>query len=157
MSKKTQGTQLYIVDPADDSVITVACATSMNAGGNPADQLDDTCLEDQDRKYKKGLRTPGQAAITINADPSIASHKRLHELSQDDTIDNLQMAIGWSDGTDAPTVDSNGDFVFPTTRSWLSFEGYIVDFPFDFQMNSLVASNIPVQRSGKAILTAKIA
>ncbi|WNQ02418.1 phage tail tube protein, partial [Pseudomonas aeruginosa] len=27
------------------------------------------CLSDTSRKYKKGLRTPGQATLGINADP----------------------------------------------------------------------------------------
>lgn len=157
MSKLTQGTQVYFIDPADDSVVTVECATSFNPGGAPADQIEDTCLEATDRSYKRGLRTPGQATLTINADPTNDSHVRLHELSEDDTVDNIKWAVGWSDGSNAPTVDSNGDWVLPTGRTWFDFEGYVADFPFDFQLNAVVTSQISIQRSGGATWTKKAA
>jgi hypothetical protein len=34
-------------------------------GGNPADQIEDTCHERSARTYKKGLRTPGAATVTL--------------------------------------------------------------------------------------------
>ena len=148
MAVLTQGTQVYFIDPADDSVVTVQCATSFNPGGAPADQIEDTCLESTARTYKRGLRTPGQATLTINADPTNASHIRLHELSEDDTVDNVKWAVGFSDGTAPPTVDSNGDFVLPTTRTFYTFDGYVADFPFDFQFNSVVTTDVSIQRSG---------
>ncbi len=149
-SISTQGTQLYFIDPADDSVVAVDCMLTANPGGAPADQLDDTCLEDRSgyRTFKRGLRTPGQAAISINADPRNASHVRLFELSQGVADDNLQFALGWSDGIAPPTVDTNGNFNIPTSRTWFMFEGYVADFPFDFQVNALVTSDVSVQRSG---------
>ena len=45
------------------------CATTFTPGGNPADQIEDTCLSDTSRSYKPGLRTPGQATLGLNADP----------------------------------------------------------------------------------------
>jgi hypothetical protein len=156
MSILTQGTQVYTIDPDSRELITVECATAFNPGGNPADQLEDTCLENFERTYKPGLRTPGQASLSINADPSNASHIRLYELSTTNPPPQLPWAIGWSDGTDAPQVDSNGNFNLPTTRTWFSFEGYISDFPFDFQLNSIVASDIAIQRSGASAWTKKV-
>lgn len=159
MSMLTQGSKLYVIDPEDDSVLAVDCMTNFNPGGSPADQIEDTCMEDTTgtRTYKRGLRTPGQAAITINADPRVASHVRLFELSQgvDDTV--LQWALGWSDGTAAPTVDTNGNFNLPTSRTWFTFGGYVADFPFDFQLNALVTSAVSVQRSGAGVWVPKAA
>lgn len=157
MSKLSQGTQLYFVDPDDDSIFEVECPTSFNPGGNPAAQLDDTCLGDTTAKYKPGLRQPGQGTIAINADPTYASHIRLHELSQTDPSPVLKWVLGWSDGIGIPPtgVDSAGDFVLPTTRTWYEFSGYLSDFPFDFQLNTLVTSQVPIQRSGPAAWTPK--
>lgn len=148
MAVLTQGTQVYFIDPADSSVVTVQCATSFNPGGAPADQIEDTCLESTARTYKRGLRTPGQATLTINADPANTSHVRLHELSEDDTVASVKWAVGFSDGTAPPTVDSNGAFVLPTTRTFYTFDGYVADFPFDFQLNAVVTTDVSIQRSG---------
>lgn len=152
MSKLTQGTQIYVLDPSDDSVLAIECATNFNPGGNPKAQIEDTCLESAARTYKPGMATPGQATITINADPTNASHIRLFELSQssDEADQNLQFAVGWSDGVAPPTVDSNGNFNFPATRTWFAFGGYVSDFPFDFALNAVVTSQVTVQRSGPA-------
>lgn len=148
MSKLTQGTQIYFIDPDDQSVVVVECATAFNPGGSPADQIEDTCLESQARTYKRGLRTPGQATLTINADPDNASHVRLFELSESDDDVDVKFAVGWSDGSDAPEADSDGDWDLPDTRSWFTFEGYVADFPFDFQLNSVVTTQVAIQRSG---------
>lgn len=109
MSILSQGTQIYFIDPegTEPTIVAVECATSFTPGGAPADQIEDTCLESTTRTYKRGLRTPGQATITINADPMNSSHIRLHELSEDDTIASLKWAVGWSDGTAAPTINDS--------------------------------------------------
>ena len=157
MSILTQGSKLYMIDPADDSLLPIDCVTAFNPGGAPADQLEDTCMEDVSgvRSYKRGLKTPGQAAITLNIDPANASHVRLYELSEGIANQNLKFALGWSDGTAAPTVDSNSDFNLPNTRTWFTFEGYVADFPFDFQLNALVTGDISIQRSGPGVWVPK--
>lgn len=156
MSVLSQGTKVYFIDPANNALVTVECATAFNPGGNPADQLEDTCLEDFERSYKPGLRTPGTASLSINADPASASHVRIYDLSQENPPPTVQWAIGWSDGTAAPVVDSNGTFNLPTTRTWFTFDGYVSDFPFDFQLNSIVASDITIQRSGASAWVKKV-
>lgn len=160
MSILTQGTHVYMVDPDFDSngpgIMRVECATSFNPGGNPADQLEDTCLEDTDRRYKAGLRTPGQATLTINADSSYASHVRMFEMSQANPSPVVKWAIGWANGTDAPEIDSSGELVLPDSRTWFTFEGYVSDFPFDFQQNAFVTGNVTIQRSGGAAWIPKV-
>ena len=157
MSVLTQGTNIYFVHPTTYAVTLVDCATSFSPGGSPSDQIEDTCLEDTTRSYKGGLRTPGQASLGINADPANASHILMHTLSETDPQPVLQWVVGWSDGTAAPTADTNGNWDgFPTTRTWFSFEGYISDFPFDFTQNTVVTSTVSIQRSGTSTWTAKV-
>jgi len=137
----------------NDSVIVVGCFTSIDGVTNPADQIDVTCLSAADRTFIAGMNSPGTKTFEINVDPTDASHVRLHELKGT----TLKWAIGWSDavGTD-PTVDSSGDFVLPTTRTWLDYEGFITDYPFSFAVNSVVKSSISVQISGAITFTPKV-
>lgn len=154
MAILAQGTQIYALvpsatTPGEHEVMAIECATTFSPGGAPADQIETTCLESTSREYMPGLRTPGQASIGINADPRNASHIRLHQLSETDPSPVLKFAVGWSDGTEPPTLDANGDdFELPTTRTWFVFEGYVSDFPFDFASNTVVTSTVTVQRSG---------
>lgn len=114
MAILAQGTQIYALVPSAANpslfeVMEVECATAFNPGGNPADQVEVTCLSDRVRKYLRGLRTPGQASLTLNVDPRNASHVRLHQLSEDDSIESIRWVVGWSDGTDiVPTVGVAG-------------------------------------------------
>jgi len=152
MALKTQGTNLYAIDPADDSVIVVGCVTTITGISAARDQIETTCLEAQARSYEAGMLTPGAANFGINVDPSDPSHVRLHELYV--SGDTLKWTVGLADGTAAPTVTA-GEFVLPTTRSWISFEGYISDFPFDFALSAVVASTVALQVSGFPVLTPK--
>lgn len=156
MSVLTQGTQVYFIDPDTLAVTAVQCATALNPGGQPADQIEDTCLESFVRSYKKGLRTPGQAALTMNADPQNTSHVRLHALSEENLDRSIKWAVGWSDGTAAPTADSDGNFILPNTRTWFTFDGYVSDFPLDFAQNTIVVTAATIQRSGGSTWTPKV-
>ena len=113
MSILTQGTQVYSLVPpltgtGPRTVMEVECATAFNPGGSPKEQIEDTCLSSKERTYKPGLRTPGQASLTVNADPNNASHIRLHQMSEADGDTTVKWAVGWSDGTAAPTVAASG-------------------------------------------------
>lgn len=154
MAKKAQGTEVYFVDPVGDVVTKVFCATAVTGLTAARDQIETTCLDSQARTYEAGLATPGAAQITIAADPSDDSHIRLHELYVDGT--SVPWAIGWSDGLGIPPTsgDSSG-FVLPATRSWVTFDGYISDFPFEFALNSMVTSTMAVQVSDFPVWTPK--
>lgn len=163
MAILTQGTQVYVLaptaaDPEVFEVLEIECATAFTPGGNPADQIETTCLSDTVRSYLRGLRTPGQASLSINADPRNESHVRLHELSEDDTIEDLAWAVGWSDGTGiAPTLTVDGDdWELPEGRTWFTFRGYVSDFPFDFAANTVVTTAATIQRSGGSAWIRKV-
>jgi len=153
MSILSQGTNVYVLDPNDGTpaVMRIECATSLSPGGDPSDQIEDTCLEAFERSYKAGLRTPGQATMGINADPDNESHLTLYDLSRQNPAPVLKFAVGWSDGTDAPTLNVGEDgFELPATRTWFTFQGYIADFPFDFAQNTVVTTEVSIQRSGNS-------
>lgn len=148
MAVKSQGTQLYFIDPADDTIVEVACITELTGLSQSRDQIETTCLSDNERSYEAGLATPGVANFGIYTDPAEPSHIRLQQLAVAGT--NIEWAAGWSDGIGIPPtgVSSGGEFVLPTTRTWLTFNGYISDFPFEFAQNSVVSSNLGIQTSG---------
>lgn len=159
MSILTQGTQVFLLDPGIGgagplAVLEVKGVTAFNPGGNPADEIEDTPLSERNsKKFKRGLRTPGQASVTVSADPRESSHLRLFQMaesnSESDEGNSVKWAVGWADGTSVPTLNTDGDdFELPEDRTWFSFEGYVSDFPFDFSGNTIVTTAATVKRSG---------
>lgn len=154
MAIKTQGTMLYTIDPANDAVLVVGCVINIDGIDTTLEQLETTCLESPARTYIAGLATPGAASFQINFDPADASHVRLHELKVAGTT--LEWAVGFSDGTATPTVDSNANFNLPTTRSWINFDGFMNSYPFTFALNAVVTSTVGIQISGEPIIQKKV-
>lgn len=155
MSIKAQGTQLYFIDPDTEEVVEVECITELTGLSQSRTQIDVSCMRDNEAQYEAGRAEPGQANFGIFPDPREASHLRLKELANEGTT--LEWAAGWSDGVDiAPSgVESGGTFDLPATRTWLTFRGYISDFPFEFAQNAVVTSNLGIQTSGPTIWIAK--
>lgn len=149
---KTQGTQLYTIDPEDDSLIKIECVTSIDGIDTAIEQIETTCLESSARTYEAGLATPGAASFGINVDPKNPTHVRLHQLKTAGVT--LPWALGWSETVDSdPTIDTNGNFNLPTNRSWLLFEGFMNSYPFTFAQNAVVQSTVGIQVSGEPVLT----
>lgn len=157
MTIRSQGTDLFAIDPADGSLLDVGCITSIDGIDTAIDQIETTCLNNLTRTYEAGLATPGAATFGLQFDPADTAHIRLHQLKTSGTT--LQWVIGFSDGTVNPTVgtDSAGDdeFVLSPTRSWLSFEGYMNSYPFTFGLNTMVTSTVGIQVSGEPVLIPK--
>lgn len=150
MSKSTRGTQIY-VKLANTSggydMLKVGCPTGLTGLGGAASKTDDTCLDDDEMKYKAGMPDPGPVAIPINFDQDIISHRQLRALFRSQAV--VTWVIGGSDGKDIPpTVSGIGVITYPTTRTYWSFDGYVADFPIDFAINQLQKSAMSVQRSG---------
>ena len=157
MAIKTQGTQIYAIDPDTGAVIEVDCAISADGLDTTLEQIETTCLSSPVRTYESGLATPGTATVQINFDPKETSHVRLHQLKQQGAV--LSWAIGFSDGTDTPTASANSsgeyEFTLPTTRSWVEFEGFMNSFPFSFSQNAVVTTTIGIQVSGEVAVYPK--
>lgn len=153
MSIPTKGTRLFVIDPGEGSnptpkVLTAGCVTSIDGIDTSIPQIETTCLESLAREYVAGMPTPGNATFGINTDPADASHVRLHQLKTAGTT--LKWAIGWADGEAVPTLDSDGtNFELPTSRTWLTFDGYMSSYPFNFALNDVVKSTVGIQVSGE--------
>ena len=166
MAVLSQGTQIYMLvnsesDPLEKRIVRIECATTFQPGEDSTDQIDTTCLEAEARSFLDGLRTAGQGSIGLNADPRNASHILLDKLAKGRTSDKkdaFKWAVGWSDGKNIPpTLNGNKDgWVLPTTRTWIEFEATVSTFPFDFQGNTVVASNVTISRSGDSSWTPKV-
>ncbi|OHV12119.1 phage tail tube protein [Kushneria phosphatilytica] len=145
---KTQGTQLYMHDRQNGEIVEVGCIDSLDGISSPRDQIETTCLANQDREYEAGLRTPGAATFTINTDLQDESHIAVYD--HYDRGDKTDFFVGWSDGTEAPSLESDSASVtLPETRSWIRFEAYISEYPFTFNQNDVVQSSVSAQISGR--------
>ena len=153
MAIRTQGSELYFIDPDTFDVVEVGCVTTLTGLTAARDQIETTCLDSLARTYEAGMATPGAAQFTIQFDPSDASHVRLHQLYVAGTT--LDWALGLADGTAAPTSDSSA-FTTPTTRTWILFSGFVSDYPFDVALNAVVTNNISVQVSDFPVLVPKV-
>jgi len=158
MAVKTQGTQLFLIDPdatGGPEVLTILCTTSISGLGAPREQIETTCLEDDSRSYVGGLATPGDITVNVNFDPDNESHYRLYQLWKSN--ENFQIAIGFGPETDVPTVASDGGFDFPTARTFIGFEGYVKDLPLQANLNAVWTADIPIQVSGEYTIYRKVA
>lgn len=162
MALKTQFTDLYFVAPANGgAIVEIGCVTSITGLTAARDQIETTCLNSAGRTYESGMPTPGAATFTINFDPSDESHMKLHALYA--SGEKVDWALGLSDYASpgaglgpVPTLDSAGELDVPGTRSWIVFNGYVSDFPFDLSLNSVVTSNLSVQVSDFPQLIKKV-
>lgn len=163
MAVKTQGTEFWAMDPDTGEIIDIGCVTSIDGIDTSIDQVETTCLRDLARRYEAGLATPGAASFTVHTDPSDPNHILLHQYKVGGKT--LNWIIGWrqedANGLPVipgavPTADqaSDGQYVadLPGDRAWLVFEGYMSAFPFTFEQNNVVQSNISVQVSGEPVL-----
>lgn len=153
MSILTKGTHLYILDPRDDTITRLECPKSITGLGLSTPQINTTCLESTAEEFQPGMPSPGAATVALDYDTAKDSHMLIDDLNEAQVV--AKWAIGWADGTAAPTVDTGGEFVLPATRSWLTFEGYVADLPLDFAINSTVQSNFTIQMSGRRVIVPK--
>lgn len=144
MSVKTQGTELFFINV--DTIVKFACPTGITGLGGATDQIDTTCLGDNERTYVQGLANPGTVSVPFNFDPSQTSHQDLFDLKE--AGDNLNWLIALSDGTNQPTLDSNDEFVAPSSRTSAEFVAYISDVNIDVATNEVVRGTLTLQRSG---------
>ena len=153
MAQLTKGVQMFVesVDTAGSTWIQIGCPTGISGLGGSKSQIDVTCLDSEEMEYLPGMAAPGALTVNLNFDPSVVSHRELWDLFEGEQV--RRFAIAMSDGakTIIPTFDTAGVAVFPTTRSFIEFEGYVADLPLDFAINGVVTSALSVQRTGPRI------
>ncbi len=143
---KTQGSKLFFANSPSE-ILSVACPTGITGLGGTADQIEDTCLDSNEKTFVRGLLTPGTISVPFNVIPRSASHQALF------TLRETGESIGWlatlSDYVSAvpSAVDSDGYITSPgsTTIGWL---GYVSDLTIDIATNEIVRGTLTIQRSG---------
>jgi hypothetical protein len=151
MSIKTQGSELFFADTLSSSVAQVmkmACPTGITGLGGPADQIEDTCLDDlDDKSFAGGLGNPGQVTVPFVMKPWEGSQQTLWDLKA--SKETIEWMIGLSDGIgNNPTLDSNDALVAPEDRTSFGFRGYVADLNIDIATNEVVRGTLLIQRSG---------
>lgn len=149
MSITTKGSEMWVRlhNSNGYTLLKIDCPTGITGLGGSKPQIDVTCLDDKEMQYQPGMAQPGTLTVNINFDPADASHQELWDHFNDG--DTLEFVIGLSDGTAPPSVNSgSGVFTFPSTRSYVDFQGYISDLPLDIALNTVVKSAMQIQRSG---------
>lgn len=148
------GTAIYGVDPAQSpSVFTLGCISAIDGLSGPAQQVDVTCFSSVEMEYEAGRANPGQITVSGIYDTNDSVFTDLVELKNSKR--KIEWYIGGSDGTDPPTEDTDGGVLPPTTRTGLSFAGYVADITWQIQQNNVWRYQLMIQRSGPWTLTQK--
>jgi len=147
---RSQGTKLYFHDSinySDPTVVSLTCATGITGLGGAADQIEVSCLDTVgDKEYLPGLGNTGPVTVPFNYIPRDQGHVNLFNMKQNGAVINWMIAL--SDGTQEPTVDTDGDLTDLTTRSWFRFNGYVADVNIDIATNDIVKGTLTIQRLG---------
>ena len=147
---KSQGTEIWFYDPENptDGPVKLGCVTNIDGLGGARSQIDTSCFSDVDDTFVAGRGTPGQVTIDLNYSEDDANdyHAKIEALR--DAGNNAMFAIGFSNGTAAPTVNTDGELEFAATRSGRTFMGYIADIPFTIADNDIIRTQCVIQRSG---------
>jgi len=122
-------------------------SVTVDEGGTGYDESTTTVTfsdpEDSDGKTATGAVTVVDGAVT---DITITDPGSGYTSAPTITIEDS----GTGSGATATATLGDYGFVLPNTRTWFTMGGYISDFPFDFQTNALVESEVSIRRTGGA-------
>lgn len=149
---KTQGTELYFVSHlnSDPELVKLLCPTGITGvGGGAKDTIDTTCLDTVgDRETTTGLGTPSPISVPFNFIPTSGAQQELIALKA--SGNSTYWIALLSDGTEAPTLDTDGLIVAPsgTNRTSVEWAGTVSEVNFDVATNEIVRGTLTVLRSG---------
>lgn len=144
----TKGTRLFFAK-SDSEVLKVACATGITGLGGAADQIDQTCLDSQEREYARGMLNPGQITVPINLIPRSAAHQALLGLRE--SGETISWMIVLSDQSGDPQISTSDGRLESPGATTAEFLGYVADFSLDVAVNEIVRGTLTVQRSGGVV------
>src|SRR5699024_6904938 len=113
--------------------------------------IDVWCSDGLTLKKKTGFEA-GEASVTMYPQPDLERDKRFFDLSKSLDADGPEVtfSLGWSNGKQAPEVNTAGDdFDYSNItdgRTFFQFDGWISSFPFDFS-GDLVETQMGIVRT----------
>lgn len=144
MALRTQSTTLY-VNSAANTMTAITETTSVDGIAGARDQIDTTNFASTEREYLAGFANPSPVQIGLNWDPINTTHRTLETLYTAGTP--VIWVIGLADGTAPPTI-AGSTVTYPTTRSYMTFTGYISEISKTLGTNDAVRATLSIQRSG---------
>lgn len=148
------GTQVWILHGAVPTLTKMNCISELVFGDDSAAEVDNTCLEEKDvRTNDYGLSTPGEGSFKINTDPTNATHVTLLGLA--DAKELVGIYVGWSDGTEPPTLAGNV-VDLPDTRSWSWCQAILRKNSVVIGLDALNNHTLPFKRQSKVVDELKV-
>ena len=151
MALKTQGTELYILDPDDtgNEVIKVTKIMGGSGVGGEAGEIPATNLDSLALEFLTGLKDNGSITLNINYTPSEASHQKLNELFGGD---NVRFLICGSESNTQPSYSAS-TYTIPTDRTTWDFEAGVRGFSKDFESDNIWKATATLRVSGEVVET----
>jgi hypothetical protein len=137
------------------AVVKVGQVKGITSIGGSSSDIDISNMDSVVKEFAKGLKDGGSPSFDIVFNPNAASHILLHTLSELGTGATKSFYFGWSDGTSLPHIDSNGALTAPTTRSGISFDGYVKQFQLDASTDSVLMGKVQLKATGSDTITVK--
>lgn len=147
MAIRTKGTQLFVLDEtvSPSVIVEIDCPSDYNPGGSTRDQIDTTCLSDDERTYESGLATPAQETFEIIFDDDSDSHRLLEAMQE--SGEKAWFYAGSSKGTGSPTV-TGGVLQSPAGRTGFKFQASVASVAYAVAVNNVWRATVTLQRSG---------
>lgn len=136
--------QLFYADGTE--VVPILCAKNIELGDDTEEDIDVTCLDDEEDNFDPGKMTPGEGSIGIDLDDENASHLKMLALSKSKPRKKVIFYMG-SGHSDAPPTITGGVVSLPSTRNWWTWEAYLKAPKRTFEKAQLVGYNYPMKRT----------
>lgn len=146
---KVQKSQLYYHEEGATAVESVQCAKELELGTDTEEDIDVTCLDDEEDNFDPGKKTPGEGSLSIDLDDENASHLKLIALSKTNPRKKVTWYLGSSNSDDAPTVSGNV-VTLPPSRTWWVWQGYLKLAEKTFAKGQFVGYKFPMKKTSTA-------
>lgn len=141
---KSNGTKIYAI--VNGAVVPFTCYNAIDLGQDSFGKIDISCLDEESKRYRRGSTDPGEGSLTIQLDDESDSHAELMQLV--DSGETVPWYIGSNESTDLPTIEEvTGDVTLPTTRNWVTFEGYLNNASPTIEQDGVWTYAYPLVRS----------
>ncbi|UUS56261.1 hypothetical protein MST16_08980 [Acinetobacter sp. YH16040_T] len=143
---KVQKSQLYYHEEGATAVESVQCAKELELGTDTEEDIDVTCLDDEEDNFDPGKKTPGEGSLSIDLDDENSSHLKLIALSKTTPRKKVTWYLG-SSNSDAPPEVAGGAVTLPPSRTWWVWEGYLKLAEKTFVKGQFVGYKFPMKKT----------